>query len=197
MALLQSTAMVDPRELEPERILPLRRAQYDQMVEAGIFDDQRVELLRGVLVEMTRQGVDHADCVAVLTELLFRALPTAVQVRCQLPFAAGEYSEPQPDLAVYPRSPRTGSHPDNALVVIEVSDSSLRKDRGLKSEIYAEAGVPEYWIVDLVHGTVEVRSAPSDGHYTRTVTFGRGESVALAAFPDRSLALDDFLPPAG
>jgi Uma2 family endonuclease len=196
MALLQSTAMVDPRELEPERILPLRRAQYDQMVEAGIFDDQRVELLRGALVEMTRQGVDHADCVAVLTEILVRALPAAVQVRCQLPFAAGEYSEPQPDLAVYPRSRRTGSHPDNALVVIEVSDSSLRKDRGIKSEIYAEAAVPEYWIIDLVHGAVEVRTAPLDGHYTRMETYRRGERIALAAFPDVALALDDFLPPA-
>lgn len=195
MALLYSAAVVDPKQLEPERILPLRRAQYDQMVEAGIFDDQRVELLRGVLVEMTRQGVDHADCVAALTELLFRALPSAVQVRCQLPFAAGEYSEPQPDVAVYPRSPRTGSHPDNAVLVIEVSDSSLRKDRGLKSEIYAEAGVPEYWIVDLVHGVVEVRTEPADGHYTRTMTHGRCQRIVLVAFPDVALATDDFLPP--
>lgn len=197
MALLYSTTVLDPKQLEPERIRPLRRVEYDRMVDAGVFDeDERIELLRGVLVAMTRQGARHADCVAALTELLFRALPTAVQVRCQLPFAAGEYSEPEPDVAVYPRAARAGSHPDDALLVVEVSDSSLRKDRGLKSEIYAEAGVPEYWIVDLVHGVVEVRTEPADGHYSRTVTRSRGERIALVAFPEVALATEEFLPPA-
>jgi Uma2 family endonuclease len=196
MALLQSTAVVDPKQLEPERILPLRRAQYDQMVAAGLFDDQRVELLRGVLVEMSPQGPPHADASALLTELLIRMLPTTAQVRCHLPFAASDVSEPEPDVAVYPARRFGADHPDAAFIVIEVADSSLRKDRGLKSEIYAEAGVPEYWIIDLVHGAVEVRTAPVDGHYTRTVTYGRGERIALAAFPDVELATDDFLPPA-
>jgi len=198
MGLVQSTAVLDPRQLEPERIRPLRRVEFDRIVEAQVFDaDERIELLRGVLVAMTRQGALHADCVADLTELLIRALPRTVQVRCQLPFAAGEYSQPLPDVAVYPRAPRTGAHPDNALLVVEVSDSSLRKDRGIKSEIYAEAGVPEYWIVDLAHGAVEVRTAPADGHYTCTVTRGRGQRIALVAFPDLELATDDFLSPLG
>lgn len=196
MALLYSTAVVDPKQLEPERILPLRRAQYDRMVEAGIFDDQRVELLRGVLVEMSPQGPPHADASALLTELLIRALPTTAQVRCHLPFAASDISEPEPDVAVYPARRFGHDHPDQAFLIVEVSDSSLRKDRGLKSEIYAEAGVPEYWIVDLVHGVVEVRTDPADGHYTRTVTRGRGEHIALAAFPEIAIATDDFLPPA-
>lgn len=197
MRLLQSMPMVDPRQLEPEVIRPLRRVEFDRMVEAQLFEeDERIELLRGVLVAMTRQGADHADCVALLTELLILALPRSAQVRCQLPFAAGEYSQPLPDVAVYPRSARTGSHPHEAVLIIEVSDSSLRKDRGIKAEIYAEAAVPEYWIVDLVHIAVEVRTAPRDGHYTRTVTYGRGDRIALVAFPDVVMATDDFLPPA-
>jgi Uma2 family endonuclease len=195
MSLVYSKVVVDPKQLEPERILPLRRSQYDRMVEAGIFEDQRVELLRGILVEMSPQGAPHADVSAILTELLIRALPTTTQVRCHLPFAASDDSEPEPDVAVYPRRTFGKDHPDTAFVLIEVADSSLRKDRGIKSEIYAEAGVPEYWVVDLVHGTVEVRTRPADGHYTRTVTYGRGERIALAAFPDLALATDDFLPP--
>lgn len=196
VGLLQSTAMVDPRQLEPERILPLRRAQFDRMVEAGIFDDQRVELLRGVLVEMSPQGAPHADVSALLTELLIRALPTTAQVRCHLPFAASDVSEPEPDVAVYPARRFGDDHPARAHLIVEVSDSSLRKDRGLKSEIYAEASVPEYWVVDLVHGTVEVRTEPVDGHYTRMTTYRRGQRIALVAFPDVALATDEFLPPA-
>jgi Uma2 family endonuclease len=195
MRLVQSTVVVDPKQLEPERILPLRRAQYDRMVETGIFDDQRVELLRGVLVEMSPQGARHADVSALLTELLIRALPRMTQVRCHLPFAASDDSEPEPDVAVYPARTFGEDHPDTAFLLIEVADSSLRKDRGLKSEIYAEAGVPEYWIVDLVNGAVEVRTAPANDHYTRTVTYRRGERIALVAFPELELATDDFLPP--
>ena len=132
----------------------------------------------------------------MLTQLLTRALPTTTQVRCHLPFAASEVSQPEPDVAVYPARTFGRDHPDTAFVVIEVAESSLGKDRGIKSEIYAEAGVPEYWIVDLVHRAVEVRTAPRDGHYTRTVTYGGGDRIALVAFPDIVLATDDFLPPA-
>jgi Uma2 family endonuclease len=195
MSLLYSTVVVDPRQLEPEQIRPLRRAEFDRMVEAGILDrDERIELLRGALVAMSPQGARHADCAARLTEILIRALPEAVQVRCQLPFAASEISEPEPDVAVYPRASYSSGHPENALLIVEIADASLRKDRGVKAEIYAEAGVPEYWIVDLVHGVVEVRTVPRDGHYTRTMTFSGEDEVTPVAFPDLVLAVGGFLP---
>lgn len=197
MGLLQSTAVVDPKQLEPERIRPLRRVEYDRLVELGIFDeDEKIELLRGVLVAMSPQGADHGYVIERLTKLLIDALGDRGRLRPQTPFAASELSEPEPDLAVYPPAPYVRAHPDRALLVIEIAYSSLRKDRGIKAEIYAEAEVPEYWIVDLVHGAVEVRTAPQDGHYGRTVTYGRGERIALVAFPDLTLATDDFLPPA-
>ena len=197
MALLYSTAVVDPKQLEPERIRPLRRVEYDRMGQIGVFgDDEHVELLRGALVAMSPQGEGHADCAGLLMTVLVRRLDQLASVRAHSPFAAGEYSQPEPDVAVYPPRTYGRGHPDQALLIVEVSDSSLRKDRGLKSEIYAEAGVPEYWIVDLVHGVVEVRTAPSDGHYTRLETRGRGEHIALVAFPELSIATDDFLPPA-
>lgn len=198
MALLQSKALETPKQDEPLRIRPLRRVEFDRMVESGVFEeDEHIELLAGALVAMTPQGDTHSDCAGVLMTLLIRTLGERASVRAHSPFAAGDYSQPEPDVAVYPPRRYGRGHPGAALLIVEVADSSLRKDRGLKSEIYAEAGVPEYWIVDLVHGVVEVRSAPADGHYTRTATYARGESIALAAFPDLALATDDFLPPAG
>ena len=196
MALLQSTGLESPKQDEPLRIRPLRRAEYDRLVRVGVFEDERIELLRGALVEMTPQGAPHADCAALLARMLILGLGEHASVRAHSPFAASDDSEPEPDVAVYPPRRYADGHPQTAHLLIEVADSSLRKDRGIKSEIYAEAGVPEYWIVDVVRGVVEVRTAPVDGHYTRMTTYRRGESVALAAFPDVSLALDDFLPPA-
>jgi Uma2 family endonuclease len=196
MALLQSKALDSPKQDDPLRIRPLRRVEYDRLVELGVFGkDDKIELLRGALVEMSPQGSQHADCAGVLMTLLIRMLGDRASVRAHSPFAATEDSEPEPDVGVYPPRRYAGAHPKTAFLVVEVAESSLRKDRGLKSEIYAENGVPEYWIVDLVHGAVEVRTAPSDGHYTRMVTYRRGEQIALAAFPDLALATDDFLPP--
>lgn len=198
MGLLQSRTLDTPKQDEPLRVRPLRRAEYDQLVDLGVFgEDEHIELLGGALVAMSPQGDVHSDCASLLMTMLIRALGGRASVKAHSPFAAGEYSQPEPDVAVYPPRTYGGAHPDTAFLIVEVADSSLRKDRGIKSEIYAEAGVPEYWIVDLARGAVEVRTAPSDGHYTRTVTYGRGDSIALAAFPDLALALDDFLPPAG
>jgi Uma2 family endonuclease len=186
-----------PKQDEPLRIRPLRRVEYDRLVELGVFDeDEKIELLRGVLVTMSPQGADHGYVVERLTKLLIDALGDRGRLRPQAPFAASDVSEPEPDVAVYPPSGYVRAHPDNALLLVEIAYSSLRKDRGIKSEIYAEAGVPEYWIVDLVHGVVEVRVAPADGHYTRMTTHGRGERITLVSFPDIVLATADFLPPA-
>ncbi|HEU5058376.1 MAG TPA: Uma2 family endonuclease [Kofleriaceae bacterium] len=157
--------MVDPRQLEPEVIRPLRRVEYDRLVELGVFDeDEKIELLLGALVAMSPQGADHGYVMERLTKLLIDALGDRGRLRPQAPFAASELSEPEPDLAVYPPAPYVRAHPDRALLIIEIANSSLRKDRGIKAEIYAEAEVPEYWIVDLVHVAVEVRTAPANGH---------------------------------
>jgi len=195
MALLQSKALDSPKQEERLRVRPLRRIEYDRLVALGVFEDEKIELLRGALVEMSPQGSPHADCAAQLAQLLIRRLADLGHVRAHSPFAATEDSEPEPDVAVYPPGRYAAGHPETAFLLVEVADSSLRKDRGLKSEIYAENGVPEYWIVDLVHGTVEVRTQPVDGQYARLQTYRRGERIALAAFPEVVLATDDFLPP--
>lgn len=160
-----SSSMFDPSLVEPERIRPLSRKEYDQMVELGMFEDERIELLRGALVTMSPQKWHHAAVVTWLNNELARALDRSYLVRPQVPFAADDWSEPEPDLAVVVNDPTLREHPQHVLLLIEVADSSLRKDRRLKRDIYAEAGVPEYWIVDLTTMVVEVYTEPSAGAY--------------------------------
>ncbi len=139
--------VLDLDELKPERIRGLKRVEYEQLVKLGAFDDEDVELLRGMVVTMTREGVEHASLFEWLTRRLIRSLDDSYRVRPSLPFAVSDDSEPRPDLLVsrgdFPR------HPETALLVIEVSKTTLRKDRKIKLPIYAEGIVPEYWIFDI------------------------------------------------
>jgi Uma2 family endonuclease len=159
--------MFDPDILAPDGIRKLSRREYDKLVELGVFEDERVELLRGMLVTMSPQGGPHSAITAWLAQRLTRLLDESYDIRAHSPFAATEDSEPEPDVSVSRRAPGNFEHPDSALLLIEVSESSIKKDRLLKAPIYGESHVPEYWIVDisgtdlLVH--VHTRAA-SDGY---------------------------------
>lgn len=160
-----------------EEVRPLKRKEYDRLVELGAFEDEKIELLRGMLVPMSPQDYEHGDIITRLTMLLAPALVGKALVRVQLPLAVTDDSEPEPDIAVV-SEPGRRSHPSKALLVIEVSGSTLKKDRGLKLELYAEAGVPEYWIVDVAKKTIEVHTGPSKQGYRRTVSYRRGAVIA-------------------
>jgi Uma2 family endonuclease len=177
-------AMSDSVPLDAEGVRPLKRTEYDQLVELGFFEDERLELLRGLLVTMSPQKPRHANVPAVLGALLVRALGSRAQVRQHSPLALGEYSEPEPDIAVVPPGDYSRAHPATALLIVEAADSSLRQDRRFKAALYAEHGIPEYWIVNLVESVVEVHTLPAAGRYTRVETCGMEQSVCLLAFPD-------------
>jgi Uma2 family endonuclease len=176
--------MLDLENLAPGTLRPLKRVEYERMVREGLFVDERIELLDGFLVVMTPIGGPHAEAVDRLTELLVSALKGRARVRVQGPFAASDDSEPEPDLAIYPLQDYTDQHPSQALLVIEVADSSLRKDRGIKAPLYASAGVPEYWIVDVEGRAFEIYSAPVGGRYTHTAHRGLGDHIAVPSFHD-------------
>jgi Uma2 family endonuclease len=177
-----------------ERLRPLRRVEYERMAEEGFFEeDEKIELLEGVLVQMTPQGIPHAAAIERLTELLVLALHPRARVRVQLPFAASDISEPEPDLAVVPPGDPEASHPERALLLIEVAESSLSKDRRVKTRIYAAGGVPEYWVVDVSGRAIEVRSEPADGAYRHVRIARPGESIRLQAFPDVEIAVSDVI----
>jgi Uma2 family endonuclease len=181
---VQSHAMLDLALLDPERPRPLKRVEYDEMVRLGMFDEERVELLHGTIVQMSPGYPHHADPVAQLTTLLVPPLVGRATVRVQLSYWASEDSEPEPDIAVVPLGPWNREHPSVAHLVIEVAASSLRKDRHVKAPLYAASRVTEYWIFNVLERNVEV-FRDSDGSVYRTRSVHElGETLSLVAFPD-------------
>lgn len=180
--------------LAGERLRPLKRTEYERLVELGVFVDERVELLAGVLLAVSPQGARHAQTIQRLTHRLVIALDRRAEVRVQLPLAVSDESEPEPDLAVVAPGDYSAGHPSAALLVIEVAETSQHRDRTLKGQVYAAAGVPEYWLCDLAAGAIEVHREPAADGYRRLETRRTGESVAPGAFPDLVLSVDDLLP---
>ena len=176
-----------------EKIRPLRRVEYDKLVALGVFEGERVELVDGALLQMSPIGPPHGDAVDRLTELFVLALAGRARVRIQGSFAAGEFSQPEPDLSILPLGDYHAEHPRQAHLIVEVAESSLSYDRGRKARLYAECGVPEYWIVNPLERTVEVHQLPSAGNYEQVKVHAKGSRLRLVAFPDVELSVDDFL----
>jgi Uma2 family endonuclease len=185
-------SMLDPELLAPEKIRGLLRSEYDRLVDLGVFEDQRIELLRGQLVERGPQKRPHADAVWWLAHTLSRKLDIRHwEVRPQLPFAATDDSEPEPDIMIT-RRVRRGHHPTTASLLIEVAESSVRKDRTIKRDIYAEAGVPEYWVVDVASWTVEVYTGPSAKGYLESKRVKHGGTLRPKHVPGVVIRVRDI-----
>jgi Uma2 family endonuclease len=186
--------MLEAREIAPDRPRPLRRDEYAVLVEQGRFEDEHVELIEGVIVEMSPQGVGHSNAITRLTELLVLALSGRAAVRPQCSFIAGEFSQPEPDLAVARIPSRLEDpHPSEAFLIVEVAQTSLAKDRGIKARLYASSGVVEYWVVDLQSLTIEVRTKPGKRAYAHRRTARIDDAIRLVAFPDVEIRVGDVL----
>ena len=159
------------------------RAEYDRLIELGFFQRERIELIHGVLCRMSPIGIAHANAVVRLGKLLTMRVGDRAQVRAQQPFCACDESEPEPDIAIVPEAEYT-AHPDSALLIIEVADSSLEYDRETKAPLYAASGVPEYWILNLIERTLEIHTSPDGARYASIERVGVGKSAAPRAFPD-------------
>jgi Uma2 family endonuclease len=175
-----------------ERQRLVRRDEYERMVDAGLFRGEHVELIRGIIVRMSPQNAAHALVIQILNRLLVPALLGRADVRVQLPFAAGDLSLPEPDLALVAVGRFGEPHPSRAFSLIEVADSSLSEDRGEKAELYCLAGVPEYWVVNIPDGTIEVHTDASRGAFTRVTPYRAGQALAPVAFPDVLVRVDDL-----
>jgi len=170
----------------------MTRSEYDQLVAQGMFEDERVELISGIVIQMAPVGPPHSDPIDVLTRFFVRGVGDRAVVRVQLPIAASDDSEPEPDLALVPPRRYADRHPDRAFLIIEVADSSLDYDRQTKAPLYAASGVPEYWIVDVNGRAVEVYDELAAGHYMRVRRYAVQESLAPASFPELTLAVSDL-----
>lgn len=171
-------------ELELAQLHRLSIEEYHRLVEAGGFDeDARVELLDGLLAEMSPKTRAHENAIAWLARWLMRSVDLGVfEVRVASPLTLGD-SEPEPDLAVISLDAPRPYHPATAALVIEVAVSSQRRDLAVKPRLYAAAGVMEYWVLDLDGRRLVVHSQPAAGEYTRVVErhgSGRWTSQAVA-----------------
>jgi Uma2 family endonuclease len=197
MALSLATGAVSIEDLRPFSV-----EEFDRMVEVGILgDEERVELLEGVLVAMTPIGDGHAACVMRLTELLAPRLSGRALLAIQGPIALPR-SRPYPDVAVlrrradYYRSGKPG--PADTFLLIEVADTSLRRDRSLKFPAYGRAGIAQTWIVDVNGEVVIAGAGPGPEGYADVAVHRRGHRLAVPAFPDVTLTVEEILgPPLG
>ena len=186
--------MLTPDQVQPESLRPLKRSEYDRLIALGAFEDERVELLGGVIVRMSPQEAAHSFVIRRLHKIFIERLGERGEVQSQAPIAACGDSEPEPDLAVVPPGDYRAQHPSVAWLVVEVSESSLRKDRTVKAALYAKAGVAEYWIVNLVDRVVEVHTAPNEtGYGARRVVEADG-ALTFERFPDVVVPVTQLLP---
>ena len=172
--------------------------EYHRMAEVGILSEaDHVELIEGEIVKMSPIGSRHAACVARLNRLLQRLVGLDVIVRVQDPIRLDGYSEPEPDVAlVKPRDDfysREHPGPGDVLLLIEVADTSVERDLEAKLPLYARAGIPEAWLVNLPAETIEVHSRPDSDGYRETVRAKRGETVTSQTIPGLGLVVDDIL----
>jgi len=179
--------------------------EYHRLIEIGFFaEDERVELIEGVLHSMSPRGPFHAEIVSRLVELYVILLRGRAKVRSQdsitIPLTG---SEPEPDLALV--APREGGYldrhplPEEVFLVGEVADSSLREDRGIKLRMYAAAGIEEYWIINLVDDQVEVYCelatlADGTATYRQQMVHRAGDIITPLHFPDCAIEVTSLLP---
>lgn len=191
--------------VRPRRFL---REEYYRLAESGILaPHERVELIDGTIVPMSPQNLPHSTSVRLTNMVLTRLFRDTHVVSCRAPLSLGDDCEPEPDFALITPAHmqeclRQGSQPTRPDLVIEISDHSLRYDRTEKASLYARAGIPEYWVLDLPSRRLEIRRDPgpeSDaifGHAYRLLkVVHEGELVAPAFAPDCGLSITDLLPP--
>lgn len=172
--------------------------EFHQMAQGGVFgESDRVELLAGEILEMTPIGSRHAGCVNYLTHALAAQLGSSVIVSVQNPLILDDTSEPQPDLLILrPQADfYRGGHPtpDDVRLVIEVADTSEDFDRRTKLPRYAQAGIPEAWLIVLSAHAVDVYNDPSPDGYRTHRRFGPGERVTSRQFPALNVAISELV----
>jgi Uma2 family endonuclease len=186
-------------------LTPLRWTgeEYYRLGDAGLLDGVRVELVDGALIEMSPINSPHTTCVTLAADLLRALFVPGFVIRTQNPLALGAGGYPEPDIAVVRGVPRdfAAEHPRNAVLVVEVADTSLRYDRITKAALYASAGIPEYWIVNLNNRTLEVyrlqteEFQPDPGsRYAEPIALGAEGEIAPVARPEARVRVAELLP---
>jgi Uma2 family endonuclease len=185
---------------------PFSLEDYHWLIEHGFFhEDERVELIQGVLHQMSPKGLRHAACLTRGLRIFNAALSDRACVRAQDPITLpGSNSEPEPDLVVAQwREDDYATHhplPEDVLLVIEIADSSLDYDRRVKVPLYAASGISEFWLVNLQEDKIEVYREPTSPavgtpYYRQHQITSVQDTVTPTRFPDCAISVEDLLPP--
>ena len=171
---------------------------YYRMANAGILaPGDRVELIDGEIIQMSPIGTRHLGCVNATNAVFLDAFKGRAVISGQNPVQLSDFTEPQPDIVLLKvrNDFYRGKHPEaaDALLVVEVSDTTLAYDRDVKLSYYAAAGIPEVWIEDLNSDRILVYRNPFEGIYEVHLTLSRNESISVQAFPDTAFAVSDFI----
>lgn len=178
------------------------REEFYRMFDAGLFAQERVELLRGEILTMSPINPPHASAGDCIVEALRGVFRDGYVIREQKPLTLARGSEPEPDVAVVRGRPRDFSHahPTRADLVVEIAESCLAKDRRIKAPIYAEAGIAGYWILNLQRRVLEVHRQPerigTDFGFAQTTLYREQDLVSPLALPDAQIRVADLLPSA-
>lgn len=172
--------------------------EYHQMVRAGILtENDRIELINGEFIAMSPVGSKHASCVKRLNILFSKHLQGNFIVSVQDPIQLNDYSEPEPDLAILKPRPdfyaEAHPRPDDVLLIIEVSDTTLDYDQEVKVPLYAKAAIPEVWIINLPQSTIEIYTTPQTGLYRKAEFFKSGDPLVSSVFPELKISADQVL----
>jgi Uma2 family endonuclease len=173
------------RHSHRDEALPIHRLDvgtFGRMVATGALEGERVELLEGLLIEVSPPSPEHSTVIARLTRYFATA---SAWLNVQLPLETDSGSLPEPDLALVEQLPPADRHPHTLLLAIEVAVTSHKKDREVKADMYAWAGVPTYWLVDVPGKVIEVRTEPGPGGYGRCEIYSTGMTVPA---PDPGVA---------
>lgn len=188
----------------PVRTRRFSRAEYDRLIELGVFQPgEPIELIGGELIVAEPQGAAHYTAIRKIAKALEGAFGAAWEVRTQGPLGLDEESEPEPDVAVVPGAPEDygHAHPSRPVLTVEVAESSLGLDRYRKGSLYARAGLPDYWVLNLVDRVLEVyrepvadAAAPFGWRYARRDVLDASAQVSPLAASASSIAVAHLLP---
>ncbi len=181
--------------------------EYHRLADLGFFtEDDRIELIRGEIIQMAAKGTPHVNCCRNLLRELAVLVADRAELQCQDPIILPSKSEPEPDFTILHK--RTDNYRfvlpnvDDVLLVIEIADSSLKYDREVKVPLYAEAGISDYWLFNLVENHLEAYSEPyqdlqgSFGYSMKRIVLPN-QAIALPCFPELSLDLSKVFPGIG
>jgi Uma2 family endonuclease len=193
-----TNALQMPQQFQPQPVrLRFSVDEYYKLIELGILKDyEKAEIIGGELIKKMPVGDRHAFAVDKLNRYFSRNLPDEILVRVQNPVRLTDYNEPEPDLALADLTKFDGKRhprPEEILLLVEVSDSTLKYDRDTKLALYAESKIPEVWIVNLPNNIIEIHQNPGEGIYQLAKIFKRGEKIESEVLTGLNLSVDEVL----